>query len=112
MSKKRCDGLLARVDFPLYTLQTLTNRHVLVAGGGGASNTGVANGFVSICAQGIHRTIFVLIASQYVSAAAFQRKLIAYRYLARPSVKRLIVTCVRRKYSSCHIMERGLWPKR
>lgn len=45
MSRNRCDGLLARVDFPLYTLQTLTNRHVIVAGGGGASNTGVANGF-------------------------------------------------------------------
>ncbi|XP_023942971.1 prolactin regulatory element-binding protein [Bicyclus anynana] len=45
MSPNRCDGLLAKVDFPLYTLQTLTNRHVLVAGGGGASNTGVANGF-------------------------------------------------------------------
>lgn len=48
MARNRCDGLLARVDFPLYTLQTLTNRHVIVAGGGGASNTGVANGFVSI----------------------------------------------------------------
>ncbi|XP_063839030.1 prolactin regulatory element-binding protein [Ostrinia nubilalis] len=45
MARNRCDGLLARVDFPLYTLQTLTNRHVIVAGGGGASNTGVANGF-------------------------------------------------------------------
>ncbi|CAG9784693.1 unnamed protein product [Diatraea saccharalis] len=45
MSRNRCDGLLARVDFPLYTLQTLTNRHVIVAGGGGASNTGVHNGF-------------------------------------------------------------------
>ncbi|XP_037297812.1 prolactin regulatory element-binding protein isoform X2 [Manduca sexta] len=45
MSPNRCDGLLAKVDFPLYTLQTLTNRHVLVAGGGGPSNTGVANGF-------------------------------------------------------------------
>ncbi|CAH2243949.1 jg24059 [Pararge aegeria aegeria] len=45
MSPSRCDGLLAKVDFPLYTLQNLTNRHVLVAGGGGASNTGVANGF-------------------------------------------------------------------
>lgn len=48
MSPNRCDGLLARVDFPLYTLQTLTNRHVIVAGGGGAAATGVANGFVSI----------------------------------------------------------------
>lgn len=47
MAPTRSDGLLARVDFPLYTLQTLTNRHVLVAGGGGASKTGVANGFVS-----------------------------------------------------------------
>ncbi|CAF4872393.1 unnamed protein product [Pieris macdunnoughi] len=45
MARNRCDGLLAKVDFPLYTLQTLTNRHVIVAGGGGASNTGVANGF-------------------------------------------------------------------
>ncbi|KAI5636019.1 prolactin regulatory element-binding protein [Phthorimaea operculella] len=45
MSRNRCDGLLARVDFPLYTVQTLTNRHILVAGGGGAANTGVANGF-------------------------------------------------------------------
>ncbi|KAH9636167.1 hypothetical protein HF086_007119 [Spodoptera exigua] len=45
MSPNRCDGLLARVDFPLYTLQTLTNRHVIVAGGGGAAATGVANGF-------------------------------------------------------------------
>ncbi|CAH2065864.1 unnamed protein product, partial [Iphiclides podalirius] len=45
MSRNRGDGLLAKVDFPLYTLETLTNRHVLVAGGGGASNTGVANGF-------------------------------------------------------------------
>lgn len=48
MSPHRSDGLLAKVDFPLYTLQTLTNRHVIVAGGGGASNTGVANGFVSM----------------------------------------------------------------
>lgn len=42
------DGLLARVNFPLYSLQMLTGRHVLVAGGGGSSKTGVANGFVSI----------------------------------------------------------------
>lgn len=45
---RRSDGLLARVNFPLYTLQMLTSRHVLVAGGGGSSKTGVANGFVSI----------------------------------------------------------------
>lgn len=51
MARNRCDGLLARVDFPLYALQTLTNRHILVAGGGGASNTGVANGFVSVTSR-------------------------------------------------------------
>lgn len=39
---------MARVNFPLYTVQMLTSRHILVGGGGGASNTGVANGFVSI----------------------------------------------------------------
>lgn len=46
-SRRRDDGLLARVNFPLYTVQMLTSRHVLVAGGGGSSKTGVANGFVS-----------------------------------------------------------------
>lgn len=39
------DGLLARVNFPLYAVEMLTSRHVLVAGGGGSSKTGVANGF-------------------------------------------------------------------
>lgn len=42
------DGLLARVNFPLYTIQMITSRHCLVAGGGGSSKTGVANGFVSV----------------------------------------------------------------
>lgn len=42
------DGLLARVNFPLYTIQMITSRHCLVAGGGGSSKTGVANGFVRI----------------------------------------------------------------
>lgn len=46
-SRKLNDGLLARVNFPLYTVEMLTSRHVLVAGGGGSSKTGVANGFVS-----------------------------------------------------------------
>lgn len=45
--RRNKDGLLARVNFPLYTVQMLTGRHVLVGGGGGSSNTGVANGFVS-----------------------------------------------------------------
>ncbi|KAG8228405.1 hypothetical protein J437_LFUL003878 [Ladona fulva] len=44
-SSRRERELLARVNFPLYTLQMLTNRHILVAGGGGSSKTGVANGF-------------------------------------------------------------------
>lgn len=45
--RNNCD-LLARVNFPLYTLQMLTGRHILVGGGGGSSKTGVANGFVRI----------------------------------------------------------------
>ncbi|XP_046746071.1 prolactin regulatory element-binding protein [Diprion similis] len=44
-SRRSKGGLLARVNFPLYTLQMLTSRHVLVGGGGGSSKTGVANGF-------------------------------------------------------------------
>ncbi|XP_055713448.1 prolactin regulatory element-binding protein [Phlebotomus papatasi] len=39
------EGLLARVNFPLYSIEMLSSRHVLVAGGGGSSKTGVANGF-------------------------------------------------------------------
>lgn len=46
-TRRPSDGLLARVNFPLYAVEMLTSRHVLVAGGGGASKTGVANGFVS-----------------------------------------------------------------
>lgn len=46
-TKRSNDGLLARVNFPLYTVEMLTNRHCLVAGGGGSAKTGVANGFVS-----------------------------------------------------------------
>lgn len=44
---RNIDDVLARINFPLYTVQMLTNRHVLVGGGGGSSKTGVANGFVS-----------------------------------------------------------------
>lgn len=47
MSRKSKEGLLARVNFPLYSIEMLTSRHALVAGGGGSSKTGVANGFVS-----------------------------------------------------------------
>ncbi|XP_065202100.1 prolactin regulatory element-binding protein [Planococcus citri] len=37
--------ILAEVDFPLYSIQLLTCRHVFVAGGGGGSKTGISNGF-------------------------------------------------------------------
>lgn len=40
-------GLLARSDFPLYVVKSLDERHFLVAGGGGAAKTGVANAVVS-----------------------------------------------------------------
>lgn len=47
-SRKNREDILARVNFPLYAVQMLTNRHVIVGGGGGSSKTGVANGFVGI----------------------------------------------------------------
>lgn len=37
--------VLARVNFPLYSVQLLTCRHIIVAGGGGTANTGISNGF-------------------------------------------------------------------
>lgn len=39
-------GLLARSDFPLYVVKALDERHFLVAGGGGAAKTGIANAIV------------------------------------------------------------------
>ncbi|XP_033737895.1 prolactin regulatory element-binding protein-like isoform X1 [Pecten maximus] len=36
-------GLLARSEFPLYVVKSLDERHFLVAGGGGAAKTGIAN---------------------------------------------------------------------
>ncbi|XP_043947511.1 prolactin regulatory element-binding protein [Drosophila biarmipes] len=44
-TRRPSDGLLARVNFPLYAVDMLTSRHIIVAGGGGSSKTGVANGF-------------------------------------------------------------------
>lgn len=38
--------LLARSDFPLYTVKALDERHFIVAGGGGAAKTGVVNAIV------------------------------------------------------------------
>lgn len=46
-TRRPSDGLLARVNFPLYSVEMLTSRHILVSGGGGSAKTGVANGFVS-----------------------------------------------------------------
>uniref|UniRef100_A0A8D8T1Q8 Prolactin regulatory element-binding protein n=1 Tax=Cacopsylla melanoneura TaxID=428564 RepID=A0A8D8T1Q8_9HEMI len=37
--------VLAKVNFPLYTIQMVTSHHILVGGGGGSAKTGVANGF-------------------------------------------------------------------
>ena len=39
--------LLARSDFPIYLVNSLGERHFLVAGGGGSAKTGVANAIVS-----------------------------------------------------------------
>lgn len=47
-TRRPSDGLLARVNFPLYSIEMVSNRHCLVAGGGGSAKTGVANGFVRI----------------------------------------------------------------
>ncbi|XP_045470580.1 prolactin regulatory element-binding protein [Harmonia axyridis] len=44
-NRKNREDILARVNFPLYAVQMLSNRHVIVGGGGGSSKTGVANGF-------------------------------------------------------------------
>lgn len=37
-----------KINFPLYSVNPLSCNHVIVAGGGGAANTGVFNGFVSV----------------------------------------------------------------
>ncbi|KAI2810125.1 hypothetical protein RDWZM_002809 [Blomia tropicalis] len=37
--------LLARLDFPPYCMKVISERHILVAGGGGASKTGIPNCF-------------------------------------------------------------------
>jgi len=36
-----------RINFPLYAVTPLSCNHVIVGGGGGSSNTGVFDGFVS-----------------------------------------------------------------
>ena len=49
VSDKDMPELLCRVNFPLYNVNMVSPRHVMLGGGGGAANTGVRNGFVSIC---------------------------------------------------------------
>ncbi len=41
-------SLVDTTNFPLYTVNVLDEDHFLVAGGGGASKTGVPNAIVSI----------------------------------------------------------------
>ncbi|KAG8182785.1 hypothetical protein JTE90_018658 [Oedothorax gibbosus] len=43
MFSKKHNQLLARVNFPLYAVHVLTERHILVAGGGGSAKTGIRN---------------------------------------------------------------------
>ncbi|KAG1696152.1 Prolactin regulatory element-binding protein [Nymphon striatum] len=43
MAPSRRLGLLARVNFPLYTVNCISERHIVVAGGGGNSKTGIDN---------------------------------------------------------------------
>jgi len=44
MFKKKQEGvLLARVNFPIFVVKVISERHILVAGGGGSSRTGVNN---------------------------------------------------------------------
>ena len=38
---------VATTDFPLYCIRLIGDRHILVAGGGGASKTGIPNAIVS-----------------------------------------------------------------
>ncbi|KAG5864750.1 hypothetical protein JTB14_022625 [Gonioctena quinquepunctata] len=43
--RKTTDDILARINFPLFTVQILSPRYVIVGGGGGTAKTGIANGF-------------------------------------------------------------------
>lgn len=40
---KHTASLCARVNFPLFTVKVLSERHIVVGGGGGESKTGVTN---------------------------------------------------------------------
>ncbi|XP_064624555.1 prolactin regulatory element-binding protein-like [Lineus longissimus] len=43
MAPKKNDRVLHKTDFPIYTVQSLGDRHFLAGGGGGQSRTGVPN---------------------------------------------------------------------
>ncbi|XP_077495300.1 guanine nucleotide-exchange factor SEC12 [Amblyomma americanum] len=43
MAPSKSGELLARVNFPLYSINAITERHILVTGGGGKSRTGIPN---------------------------------------------------------------------
>lgn len=45
VADKEMPELLCRVNFPLYNVNMISPRHVMLSGGGGAANTGVRNGF-------------------------------------------------------------------
>ena len=42
-SDQNTGQLLARVNYPIYVCKVLTERHILVAGGGGQAKTGIKN---------------------------------------------------------------------
>ena len=42
------DSLVDKTNFPIYAVNVLDENHFVVAGGGGASKTGIPNAFVSI----------------------------------------------------------------
>jgi len=46
-SQESRGDLAAKVNYPLYSIRMLTDRHFIVAGGGGAAKTGVKNGFTT-----------------------------------------------------------------
>lgn len=46
IGKYQNSEILDRLKFPLYSVQFLTSRHLLVSGGGGSAKTGVPNAIV------------------------------------------------------------------
>lgn len=100
------DGLLARVNFPLYALQMLTSRHVLVAGGGGSSKTGVANGFVST-SWSVKQT-----GERMTSLLNFELFCLNSAHDAKQPAKMHAICFCFRKYLKYPMMENILWLKK